>query len=316
MQLAWCLGVDVAKAEVVVACSRNSFPVRTIPNQAEDLQAFLATLPAGARLGLEATGPYYELLAGLAVAMGMTVYVLNPRDLRHYAKAVGLRGKTDRVDAAVLARYVEHEHERLRPYQPPLEQQRELDQLLKRRARIVALRTATRLCLADLPALRPQTQATCEQFDCLLQAIDDQIAQLCKALPDYQEQTARLCSITGIGPLTSIWLTNLFNRVPLGNSDALIAFLGLDPRPWESGQKRGRRRLSKRGPAEARRLLFNAARSAAQTKLWKPVYDRYRQQGWSSTEAIVILARKLARIAFAVFKTQKPFDPAKFASQA
>lgn len=311
MQSMLSLGVDVAKAEVVVACSCNSFPVRAIPNQAPALRAFLETLPAGTRLALEATGSYHVLLADLAVAMGMMVYVLNPKDMRHYARAVGMRGKTDQVDAAVIARYVEREHARLHPYRPPLPQQRELDQLLKRRARIVALKNALRLSLADLPALRLPARATGDQFDALLQAMDDEIARLCQTLPGYREQAARLRSIVGIGPLTSTWLTNLLNRVPLRNGDALIAFLGLDPRPWDSGQKRGRRRLSKRGPAEGRRLLFNAAMAAAKTQTWQPLYARYRQQGWSSTAALIIIARKLARIAFAVFKTQTPFDPAK-----
>lgn len=209
MQSMLSLGVDVAKAEVVVACSCHSFPVRTIPNQAPALRAFLETLPAGTRLALEATSSYPVLLA-------------------------------------------------------------------------------------DLPALRLHAKATGDQFDALLQAMDNEIAQLCQTLSGYREQAARLRSIVGIGPLTSTWLINLLNRVPFRNSDALIAFLGLDPRPWDSGQKRGRRRLSKRGPAEGRRLLFNAAMAAAKTQTWQPLYARYRQQGWSSTAALIIIARKLA----------------------
>ena len=75
---------------------------------------------------------------------------------------------------------------------------------------------------------------------------------------------------------TSPAFTELFSRVSFSRSDAVIAYLGLDPRPCDSGPRRGRRRLSKRGPAELRRLLYNAARSAAQTATWKPCYERQR----------------------------------------
>ena len=77
----------------------------------------------------------------------------------------------------------------------------------------------------------------------------------------------------------------------------------------DSGQKRGRRYLSKRGPAELRRLAFVGALSACKTKLWRPIYERYRARGLSSTATLNIIARKLVRIAFAIAKTGEPFRP-------
>ena len=91
------IGVDVAKDEVVVACAAQSFPGRSVPNQRARLRAWLKGLPAGSRIGLESTGAYHELLADLAHAQGHTVFLLNPLDTRHYAKAMGTRAKTDRV---------------------------------------------------------------------------------------------------------------------------------------------------------------------------------------------------------------------------
>jgi transposase len=95
------------------------------------------------------------------------------------------------------------------------------------------------------------------------------------------------------------------------SSDALIAFLGYDPRANDSGHHRGRRRLSKRGPAEMRRLLYAAAMAAARTKAWKPFYERDRARGLSSTEAIIVLARRLARTAFSIARHNTTFDPAR-----
>ena len=94
-----------------------------------------------------------------------------------------------------------------------------------------------------------------------------------------------------------IGLTNTFERVPFRKADAFVAFIGFDPRANDSGHKAGRWRLSKRGPAELRRLLFNAAMSAIQTTVWKPIYEHYRTQGWSTTASSVIIARKIARAA-------------------
>jgi transposase len=81
-----------------VACSEGSFPVRKLANQRTVLLAFLKGLPPGSCVGMESTGTYHELFANAAHKLSFIVLVLNPKDARQYAKAVGLRGKTDRVD--------------------------------------------------------------------------------------------------------------------------------------------------------------------------------------------------------------------------
>lgn len=98
------VGADVAKDEIVLACAKQSFAPRAIANRRIALLSALKSLPAGSRIGMEATGSYHELLATLAHKLGFLVYVLNPNDTRHYAKAVGQRGKTDRVDAQLIDR--------------------------------------------------------------------------------------------------------------------------------------------------------------------------------------------------------------------
>ena len=304
------IGVDVAKDSVMVACSQASFAPRTVPNQPTTLKAFLRTLPAQSSIAMEATGSYHQCLADLAHQLGLRVYVLNPKDLYHYAKGVGMRAKTDRVDAALIARFLANEGARLRPYQPATAGQCKVDQLLRRRARIVSLKTALQLTCADTPSIRRETASLLKGFAAVLKKIDWQLAELQQAMPERAQELERLESIPGVGPLTACWLANLMDRVKFRNSDALVAFAGMDPRPCDSGQKRGKRRLSKRGPAEGRRLLFNAAMAAARCAVWKKTYAHFREQGWASTEAIMILARKILRIALAMYKTQTTFDPA------
>ena len=115
-------------------------------------------------------------------------------------------------------------------------------------------------------------------------------------------EARRLESIPGIGRQTSTQLAVLFDRVPLSGSDAAVAFVGLDPRASDSGQKRGRRRVSKRGPAELRRLLYNCAQAGVKTAVWKPYYQALLAREFSTTQALVILARKLLRIAYSLWR--------------
>lgn len=304
------IGVDVAKDSLQVACAQSPAAQVQVANRSAAIRAWLAQLPPGSRIAMEATGRYHQQLADLAHAHGMVVYVVNACDLRHYARAVGLRGKTDRVDAGLIARYLVREQAELHPYVPATPEQREIDQLLRRRATVVASKTRLRLSLDGVPGCARQLNTVLKRLDAIIATFDRRLQTLAKTQAAAQQ---RVESVLGIGPLVGVALTNLFVRVPLRDGDAAVAFVGFDPRAKDSGQFAGRRRLSKRGPAELRRLLFNAARSASQTKLWRPLYDRYRARGLSTTEATVIIARKIIRVAFSVYRHGTMFDPERFA---
>jgi transposase len=305
------IGVDVAKDEIVVACSEGSFPVRQIANQRTAVLAFLKDLPAGSRIGVESTGSYHELFADAAHQLGFLVFLLNPKDTHHYAKAVGLRGKTDRVDAELIARMIAHEHTKLHAWIPPTPQQRELDRLLKRRATLVSLREAVGMSLHKLDGFGADLKALRTRFNQVIARIDLRVKALVEASPERKQNFTRLCTITGVGPVIGTALVNTLERVPLKSADAFVAFTGLDPRPDDSGQHRGKRRLSKRGPAELRRLLYMAAMSAIKTKPWRPLYDHYRAKGLSSTATFVILARRIARTAWSLYTHKTEFDPGR-----
>ena len=118
-----------------------------------------------------------------------------------------------------------------------------------------------------------------------------------------------LSGIPGIGPTVAAFVTHHITRWPLANSDAWVACTGLDPRPNESGARIGRRRLSKRGNASLRQMLYMAAMGLTRCKGGKPLYAAIHDRGHSSTASFNILARKLARIAWGVFKSGRDFDP-------
>jgi len=305
------IGADIAKDEIVVACSQGSFPARTLANQRTALLAFLKGLPAGSRIGVESTGTYHELFANVAHQLGFIVFVLNPKDARHYAKAVGLRGKTDRVDAELIARMIAHEHTKLHTWIPPTPEQREMARLIKRRAKLSSLRQALSMSLKGLDGFAADLKVLRARFDQIVARIDERVKALVDANPDRQQHVTHMRAIDGVGQVVSAALVNTLERAPLKSADAFVAFTGLDPRPDDSGQHRGKRRLSKRGPSELRRLLYVAAMSAKKSKAWKPLFEHYRAKGLSSTAALVILARRIARTAWSMYTYKTEFDPAR-----
>ena len=310
------IGVDVAKDAVVVACAAQSFPVHAIANQRAPLLAWLKSLPAGSRIGMESTGGYHELLADLAHAQGHIVFLLNPLDTKHYARAMGNRAKTDRVDAQLIARLVAQEHARLRPYTPPTANQRKLDRMIRRRAKIVRIKSSLTLTMGNLSGFTAELKAVLCKLDALIAKIDSAMSAIAACSPQHGEAQQRLQTIVGVGPVVGMALTNTLERVSFRNADAFVAFTGFDPRANDSGHKIGRRRLSKRGPAELRRLLFNAAMAAIKSEAWKTIYEHYRARGWSTTAVLVIIARKIARAAWSIHHYHSTFDPERITKNA
>lgn len=317
MQVPLCfIGVDVSKAELVVA-THGLDSCLSVPNASAAIVQWLHTLPPGALLAMESTGRFHQLLANLAAAMGLTVFVLNARDVYFYAKSLGARGKTDRVDAQIIARYLAEHRERLHPHCVPSSCQAELEQLLGQRWTAVTKRTALRQSLRGCSTSIAQAAAGLEDaFGSLLRTIDGRITQLIKEQEQLHRARTLLQSIVGIGPQSSALLVTVLDRVAFCSCDALVAYSGLDPRANDSGRSRGRRRLSKRGDPALRHQMFMAAMSACHTVTFAATYQALRARGLKSTEALVVLARKLLRIAFAVWHSGKPFDAHRITQSA
>jgi transposase len=308
-------GVDVAKDELMIGQAESEALLR-VANTPQAIAAWLAHLPAGSSVAMEASGHYHHLLAHLAHAAGMTLYVLNPQWIKHYGRAVGNRGKTDRLDAQLIARYVLREHSRLRRWEPPAPGAEALSRLLVRRQALVNARQILAQSLAGLPDLKPHREALLAKLKHMLTQVELLIHTEIARIPAMAALHQRLSAIVGIGPIVAAQLVAALSALRFTRADAFIAYTGLDPRPDDSGQRRGRRRLTKHGHALLRCLLYNAGMAAARSKLFKPIYLQLRARGLHSTEAIVILARKLARIAFALYQSGQAFDPQRHVKTA
>jgi transposase len=302
------VGCDVSKDWIDAESIGPALRLRLrMDNNAQAIERFSRELPPGSLVGMEATGQMHELLARKLVKHGHTVFVVNPRWIHFYAKGVGIRGKTDRSDASLIARFIASESAKLHAYELPSKEQQELRKLLLRRRTLVKLKAATRQSLGI------QARALVRQFDIVLEQIERRIAQIIKGSPDWQALAQRLGSEPGVGPIVAAHLVQVFTRFPFKTADAFIAHTGLDPRPNDSGQKHGRRWLTHHGDSALRTMLYMAALGACKRPEWHAIYEANRSKGLSSTAALIVVARKLARIAYSLFKSGGTYDATRVA---
>jgi transposase len=300
-------GIDVSKNTLDIALDPAS-DVISIVNSPTAIADWLNNQDSHLVIGVEATGIYHVALVEQAMALGHQVYLINPRQIKHYREALGVRAKTDIADALLIRRYLCQEQAHLRPLSLQNKDEKQLWLLLKRRGKVVKIRQQLKLSCENMPDLEHDTQETLEQLKRLIKAIDRAMQRLSRKL-EWQPMMERLESIPGIGAQNALALTACYHRGEFRSVDAFIAFLGLDVRVRDSGMMRGRRKLTKQGEPEIRRLLYNAAMSFNRN----PEYQAYREsllaRGLSSTAAYVVIARKLARVAFTLLRKNREFDP-------
>jgi transposase len=301
------IGVDVAKATLAIASSATE-PVVTLANEAPAIRGWLKTLPGGVCLAVEATNIYHVALVDLAHAAGHTVYVIDGYRLKTYRESIGGRAKTDVSDARLLLRYLKNERQDLRPWSPPPQGYAMLQRLLRRRAVVIQAKTTLRQSLACLPELKASVGALMRHMARLDLLLKKRILKTLTDL-DWSAQATRCQAIEGIGPVTSAALTMIYHRGTFASADAYIAFMGMDVRVRDSGTFKGRRKLTKRGDPELRRLLYLAAMTARRSATWHDFYERALARGLKPIQALVALARKLARIAFALLKKGSTYHP-------
>ena len=297
-------GIDVSKDTLDIATADQI--TTQIPNTPEGISQWLTSLPKGSKIALESTGRYHEAVLDLALGAGFDVYIVNGHQLHHYRQAVGPRAKTDTRDAQLLRRYLCHEYRHLTAVNPLNNQQKRLWQLLKRRAMLIKMRPQLTLSMNDDPECQSIIQGTVSELNLAIKKVEQLMFALAKA--QHWESDLQHCrSVPGIGPINALALVTCFHRGTFQRVDQFIAYLGLDVRVRDSGRLRGKRKLTKRGEPEMRRLLYMAAWSFARNPKFQPLYEQMRSRGLSSTAANVAMARKLARIAFALMKKGEDF---------
>lgn len=295
------LGIDVSKDKLDVY-QWDSQQHWQIDNDESTIVKLLRGFAEPVELAVESTSSYHLELVTQAHALGIDIYLVNARQLANYRKAIGGRNKTDASDAYLLARYLDRERDQLRRFRPPCAKAQRLWTLVKRRAKVVEMKKQLNQSLKPVMSVAAALRA----LDLLIQRIDRHTTRLITEL-NWNGLYQHCLSIPGLGQANATALVCAFHRGAFASADAFIAYLGLDVRIRESGQYRGKRKLTKHGEPELRRLLYCAARPSCS---YAP-FDAYRQaqldKGLSKIAANVTLARKLARIAFALMRDRADF---------
>ena len=305
------VGIDVSKARLDGDLVPAPAPFQAANDAAgiADVCARVAALKP-TLVVLEATGGLESALAAALALAGVPVAVVNPRQVRDFAKALGRLAKTDAIDASTLALFAERVRPPVRPL--PDEATRAFEALLARRGQLLEMRTAeqNRLGGPTLGPIRPGIQAHIEWLTEQLARGDRDLGAAIEASPVWKAKDDLLQSIKGVGPAVSRVLLGALPELGTLTRQQVAALAGLAPRNRDSGQCRGRRSIGG-GRAEVRSALYMAALSASR---YNPALREFSQRLKAAGKAVkvrlVAVARKLLTIANAVLRDGKAWEPA------
>lgn len=306
------IGIDVAKTALDIAIGLNAPPL-SLTNNAEGFDTLLGQLATRkvALVVMEATGGLETAAAAVLQAAGYAVAVINPRQARDFARAMGQLAKTDRIDARILAQLgevIERSPERDKFVKPlPTAEQQALAALVTRRRQLIAILVAERNRLAQSPA------AIRQSIDTIIEALTKELDRIgCDMAghvqANFADLSALLDSVKGVGKTT---ISTLICEVPeLGRLSRreISALIGVAPINRDSGHMRGKRTIFG-GRSSVRHVLYMAALSATRfNPIIKIFYDRLVAAGKPKKVAIVACMRKLLGILNAMVKAGAPWN--------
>jgi transposase len=297
---------DIAKADFTSFDGKNDL---LICNDEPAIDKYVQALPKGAILALEPTSTYSDLLATKAYKAGHTVYMVQPSWIKAYRKSKKGRAKTDRIDARLIHEYVLDNIKGLHPWRPLDTRLAELKELVRQRFAaadsLARDRQTYKSLKLDPRLMNPMLRA----HENLKKELDKRIA---KALKQFPEAKALLGN-KGIGNLNAATILVPLLHFEFKSVDSFIGFIGIDPVPQDSGDKKSIRRISKKGDSYLRRAFYMAAFGASRNDVWKPRYEQLKGKGLKPKQALIALAKKIATTAFHIFRMQVDFDPAMVA---
>jgi len=303
------IGIDVSKATLDIAAlpDGESWTVTNDAAGLADLAPRLVAL-APALVVLEATGGF-EMLAALTLAKaGLPIAVVNPRQVRDFAKAMGRLAKTDALDAGILAEFAQ----RVRPEPRPLPDEAALllESLLTRWRQIVDMLTAekNRLGFARGPVKRDISQHI-RWLEKRLADVEGDLQDAVTASPLYQAKADLLRSVPGVGQVTTLTLLATLPELGHLSRHQIAALVGVAPMNRDSGTRRGKRMVWG-GRAPVRAVLYMATLVGLKhNPVLRVFYERLRAAGKPFKVAATACMRKLLTILNAMLRQRRRWDP-------
>jgi len=302
------IGVDVSKERLDCFC-RPTGTAFSCDNTPSGIAALLqwAEAQQPQLIVLEATGGLERPLVAELVVGQLPVVVVNPRQVRDFARAIGQLAKTDRIDAAVIAHFGEAVNPEARPWPDHLTQQ--MDALMTRRRQLVQMLAAERNHLVSAPVqVQNYVKEHIVQLEELIKKLDQDIDQMITTSPIWKTKENLLRSFKGVGPVLSRTLLAELPELGRLSRQEISKLVGVAPLNNDSGKHKGKRSCWG-GRASVRMPLYMAALSATRCNpVIKEFYQRLLAKGKLKKVAIVACMRKMLTILNAMIKSNKPWD--------
>lgn len=301
------IGIDVSKKDLACAlgdASNHQISWEcSVPRTPAGVKKLLEHTPAGVPWVIEPTGRYSLMVAKEARQVGQEVLMAPPRKAKAFLASLPQRMKSDRLDGRGLALFglTRAISQPLMPYPVKGEKVEQLDQLLSARKGLSHTLSKLKQQQRELPYAAAALSVPVAHLEEDLKSLDKQIVAQTKA-EDGFPVARELEAIPGIGAITSAAVAARLEAKNFSHPDQFVAYIGLDPVASESGEKKGRHRLSKQGDAELRRLLYVCAVASMRAKD-SPFQDQYKRElekGLPKIAALCAVARKMARVCWSL----------------
>jgi len=305
------VGIDVSQAQLDVHVRPTGEAWRVASDEAgiaalvDRLRALRATL-----IVLEATGGYETMVVVALAEAGLPRAIVNPRQIRDFARATGPLATTDALDARSIATFAEAVRPAIRAV--PDEQARALGELVARRRQLVEMLGAelNRRRATRQPGLRQQLDRHVAWLQAALARLDHDLRPLIRSTPIWRETEDRLRSVPGVGNVTACTLIAELPELGVLNRRAIAALVGVAPFARDSGTLRGRRMIIG-GRAAVRRTLYMATLTAIRRNpAITTFYGRLRRTGHPAKVALTAAMRKLLVTLNAILRDRRPWQPA------
>lgn len=317
------LGIDTSKKTLVSALratrTRQILCEHSLSNDPEGIRQLLSRTPEDAPWVIEPTGRYSQIAARMATDAGRLVLMAPTRKAKAFLESIQDRAKNDRIDGRGLSLFGLSAP--LNPYSLKSETIDTLDQLLSVRKGLVQAKSSLALRQRDLTSLAAQEALapTIAFLAAQIKALEKEIASRVEAAtrePATEKDAGfgaseEILKVHGIGKVTAVAVTARLVAKRFTHPDQFVAYIGLDTIVNDSGDRRGKRRLTKQGDAQLRRLLYLCAQASVRTKgsPFRAQYERELAKGLPKTGALCAVARKMAKLCWSLHRHGSTYDP-------
>lgn len=310
-----CVGVDVAKDKFDVAYFTNNRSIdKSFSNNKKGRQEFIKWLEKHTQtpwICMEATGHYSELIADHLVSKHIRVSIVNPLQIKSFARVKLSRNKNDTVDARIIAEYCDKMQPR--DFISRSDSQKELKDLTKLldmlKAQLVQLKNQLESTQGRLA--QKSLKKIIKELELKIKAVEKQLADLIKNDQALESKMGLITSIKGVGKMTAYKiLAQVPNINVFSTAKQFAAYMGVSPKQHQSGKYTGKTTISRMGDSRLRKAIYMAALSAKRYNVaLQPFVNRLKGNGKPPKSIVCAVMRKLAHLIFGILKHGRPFDP-------